>query len=94
MGWGRGYSKCTCGSGGHYLDLHVMVEREDCLYVNKSCKTVVKVIMKNNSIYYLSHHKVINKVLCVDQSAMLVLAMDSEENSKSTLLHPSTEVNV
>lgn len=72
----------------------MLIEGEDCPYVNKSCKTVVKVIMKNNYIYCLSHHKVINKVLCVDQSAVLVLAMDSEENSKSTLWHPSTEVNI
>lgn len=50
--------------------------------------------MSNNSICSLSHHDAINKVLCVDHSAMLVLAMDSQGNTKWALWRPSIEVNV
>lgn len=56
-------------------------------------KTVVKIVMNNNSICSLSH-RIINKVLCVDHSAILVLATDSRGDSKSALWHPSIEVNV
>lgn len=69
-------------------------EREDCPYVNKTYKTVLKIIMNNSFICSLSYHNIINKVLRVDHSAMLVLARDSQGNSKSTLWRPSTEVNI
>lgn len=62
--------------------------------MNETCKTVVKIVMSNNSICSLSHHDAINKVLCVDHSAMLVLAMDSQGNTKWALWRPSIEVNV
>jgi len=70
------------------------VGREIRLYMNKMCKTIVKIIMNNNFICSLSYHNSINKVLCVGHSAMLVLAMESQGNSKSPLRHPSVEVNV
>lgn len=64
------------------------VEREDCV---KMCKPVVKNVMNNNSICSLSHHNSINKVLCVDHSTVLVLAMDNQRNSECALWHPSVE---
>lgn len=70
------------------------VEREDCPYVTKMCKTRAKIVINNNSVYSLPHHNIRNKVLCADHSAMVVLAMDSQGENVSALWRPSVEVNV